>query len=278
MGVTRLPLFCSGDEMVRATWFTDPACPWSWAAEPVRLGLEREAGDQVRWEVAMSGLWREFGAPAGMALEWLDAAAASGMPVDVRGWLQAPPRSSHPACLAVCAAAEQGDPTSYLRALRIGFAVTRRRLDSADPFVEVAREVGLDVDRFRIDLGSHAILERFGAQLERGRELTAGRAPRLPALLIEAPDAEPVFVEAIRAPNDGSAALIAAGVSPASPAPMPLEWVLERYGPAAVPEVAVLSGLPGPRAAAALWQAALQWRAQPVHAGPGGALWEPASP
>lgn len=278
MSVERRPVFCSADEMVRATWFTDPACPWSWAAEPVRLRLEREAGEQVRWGVAMAGLAREFPAPAGVALEWLDAAAASGMPVDVRGWLQAPARSSHPACLAVCAAAEQGDPASYLRALRIGFAVTRRRLDSAAPFLEVAGEVGLDIDRFKIDLGSHAILERFDAQRERGRELAAGPGPRLPALLVEAPDAGPVLVEGIRAFNDATVALGDAGIVALTPAPMPLEQVLEQYGPAALPEVAVLCGLPGPRAAAALWQAALEWRAQPIHAGPGGALWAPPSP
>lgn len=263
--------------MVRATWFTDPACPWSWAAEPVRLALEREAGDQVRWTVAMAGLARGFPAPARVALEWLDAAAASGMPVDARGWLKAPPRSSHPACLAVCAAGEQGDPAPYLRMLRIGFAVARRRLDSAEPFVDVAREIGLDVERFRIDLGSHAILERFGAELARGRELAAGPAPRLPALRVEAPDAEPAFVEGIRAHSEAASALGQAGVSLSTLAPLPLEFVLERYAPVAVPEVAVLCHLPGPRAAAALWRAAEEWRAQPVHAGPGGALWAPAA-
>src|SRR5207247_7787900 len=102
--------------------------------------------------------------------DWLAASAASGMPVDVRLWLEGGPTTSYPACLAVKAAAEQGDPGRYLRTVREGFAFRRRRLDHAEAFESVARELGgLNLDRMRIDLGSHAILEAFGADLERAR-------------------------------------------------------------------------------------------------------------
>ena len=96
------------------------------------------------------------------------------------GWRGAR-RPPYPACLAVKAAAEQGDPASFLRGVREGFAFRRRRLDHAEAFEDVARELGrLDLDRFRIDMGSHAIMEAFGEDLERGRgvELPTDGVPR----------------------------------------------------------------------------------------------------
>jgi putative protein-disulfide isomerase len=64
----------------------------------------------------MGGLAREFRKPLETMHHALDACAASGMPVDARMWLDAPPRSSYPACHAVKAAAEQGRDGPYLSA------------------------------------------------------------------------------------------------------------------------------------------------------------------
>jgi putative protein-disulfide isomerase len=84
--------------------------------------------------------------------------------------LDAPPTSSYPACQAVKAAAEQGFDGPYLRVVREGLMVDRLKLDTADALVDAARRVpDMDVDRFAIDLRSHAIVEAFGADLERTR-------------------------------------------------------------------------------------------------------------
>jgi putative protein-disulfide isomerase len=116
----------------------------------------------------MCGMAQEFRDPLPVVEEMLAASAASGMPVDARLWLDDPPRSSHPACIAVKAAAEQGDPASYLRRLREGVMCRRRRLDGPAALVDAARELpGLDVERFKVDLASHRTLEAFAADLER---------------------------------------------------------------------------------------------------------------
>ena len=99
------------------------------------------------------------------------------MPIDPRLWTEGPIRSTYPACMAVKAAAEQGADAAarYLRALREGLMCMRRKLDAPEALVEEARAAGLDVQRFRIDLGSHAIVEAFGADLDEPR------APCLPS-------------------------------------------------------------------------------------------------
>jgi protein-disulfide isomerase-like protein with CxxC motif len=78
--------------VIRVTYYTDPACPWSWAAEPAFARLSVEFPGAVALTFVMGGFARETGPPEEAALRVLDAAAASGMPVDARGWLSAPPR------------------------------------------------------------------------------------------------------------------------------------------------------------------------------------------
>src|SRR5919201_6542558 len=167
--------------IVHAAYYTDPACARSWGIEPALRRLQVEFGEEVQITYIMGGLAREFADPTALVAEWLDVADASGMPVDPRLWLASPPRSSYPACMAVKAAAEQGRAGPYLRRLREGLMCERRKLDHAEAFVQEARAVaGLDVERFSVDLGSHAIVEAFGADLERARE----RGVALPFLVL----------------------------------------------------------------------------------------------
>ena len=131
-----------------------------------------EFGDDVQITYVMGGLARELEPPHDRRLvAWLEQAGRSGMPFDPRLWSEGPIRSTYPACMAVKAATEQGAAAGarYLRALREGLMCFRRKLDTPEPLVEEAREAGLDVARFRIDLDSNAIVEAFGADLEATR-------------------------------------------------------------------------------------------------------------
>src|SRR5277367_3874930 len=137
-------------------------CPASWAAEPARRHAEQRFARELTLHYMMGGVARELGPPLDSLRGWLDAAAASGMPVDPRVWLEAPPRGSYAACIAVVVAGEQGLAGPYLRRAREAVALRRRPLDDASALIAVAREVpGLDVARFEVGLGSHAALETF---------------------------------------------------------------------------------------------------------------------
>jgi predicted DsbA family dithiol-disulfide isomerase len=259
--------------LVDVTYYTDPACPWSWAQEPELRRLEVQFGDGLEFTYVMGGLAREFAPSGGQVREWLDAADASGMPVDVRLWLDAPPASSYPACMAVKAAAEQGLDGALLRLLREGFAFERRKLDTTDALVGEARKVpGLNVQRFGVDLGSHAIVEAFGADLDRARELGGGERPPLPSVEFRGPGARTCV---LGPGGDWVAAAEQAGAVPApGGAPTP-EQALVRWGRLATPEVAAACGLPGPRAPEELWRLASAWRVR-VERRPGGEVWSGA--
>jgi len=227
-----------------------------------------EFGDQARITYVMGGLAREFSEPVEALRAVLDAAAHSGMPVDPRVWLDAPPTSSYPACQAVKAAAEQRLDGAYLRVLREGIMCERRTLDTVDTLVEAARGVvGLDVVRFASDLRSSATVEAFGADVERARavnrehhEACLGRVP-FPSFELRSNDG---VVHAVPNPGDPAglraAALAAGGV----PGPRPtVPELLALGGRFAVPEVAAACDLPGPLAHVQLWQEAAAWRARP---------------
>ena len=255
---------------VHASYYTDPACSRSWTLEPVLRRLVVELGPQLHIRHVMGGLAREFGPPLPIVGAWLDAAEASGMPVDPRLWLDHPPGSSYPACMAVKAAGEQGAEieAAYLRRLREGWACGRRRLDSADALTNEAREVpGLDVGRFEVDLRSHGTVERFAADLDLAAGVDAAHHAegservRLPSVEFRDADGQVHGVYGVAAYDAYRTAAQAAGASFDQCDERPtVEEALRRFERMATPEVAAVCDLAGPRAAAELWRLAGEWR------------------
>jgi predicted DsbA family dithiol-disulfide isomerase len=266
-------------EVIHTYYYTDPMCPWSWAIEPTLRKLTVEFAGALDLRYVMCGMAREIGDTTHVVTEMLEASEQSGMPVDARLWLAAPPRSSHPACLAVKASCEQGDPEragAYLRRLREGLLCRRRKLDTTDALAEEARAVpGLDVEKLRIALASHGVLEAFGADLERCGAVSpehhspGGDRVKLPSLEFVGAGGE---VHGVYGPSDYGAlraAAVAAGASPGSAAPVSIEDALRRFGTMATAEIAAVCDLPGPRAPAELWRLALEWRVRAERVGTG---------
>ncbi|HVS28618.1 MAG TPA: DsbA family protein, partial [Solirubrobacteraceae bacterium] len=195
---------------------------------------------------------------------------------DVRLWLDSPPRSSYPACMAVKAAAEQGPAVAgrFLRVLREGFACRRLRLDRSEALLDQARgQDSLDLQRFTVGLGSHAIVEAFGADLEQARAGDSdGERITLPSIDFEGEGGERHEAHGSSSYGDYRDAVIACGAVPGgSPAP-DVEQALAHFESMATAEVAEVCRLPGPRAAAELWRLASEWRVRSEAVG-SGELW-----
>ncbi len=251
-----------------------------------------EFGDELDWTFVMGGLARELPAE-GLVRQWLEAAGESRMPTDPRVWFEGPIASTYPACMAVKAAQEQGGEAGrrFLRALREGIVALRRKLDTTEALVEEARTAGLDSERFRIDLSSHAAVEAFGKDLDEARDIPGPVAEadaarcsqpmgveRVPlptfSFASESLD-EPIWVFGSTTYGALRAAATSAGARPGDgPRPGVME-ALERFGRMATPEVAAVCDLPAPRAEAELAQLALEWRVRPVPV-LSDRLWEPA--
>ena len=265
---------------VRVQCITDPACVWSWAAEPTLRALETEFGDGVEITFVLGGLAREFDAAkrADLGRSWLDAAAESGMPTDPRIWHGTPPVSSYPACLAVKAAQEQGsaEAARVLRRLREGLVCFRRKLDHLEALAEVARDAGLDEERFRIDAGSHAIVEALGRDLDITREVpdevreagdvkcsrvTGEERVPFPTFRLEGEGVRWRF--GFVAPDELREAALEVGAQPRGEHP-DARGALRHYGLMAAPEVAAVCDLPPARAELVLAELVAEGRAREV--------------
>ncbi len=208
--------------------------------------------------------------------------------MDPLAWQDAPLRTTYPACMAVKAAQEQAadGAYAYLRRLREAIMCERRKLDGAEALVEEGRAAGLDVERLRLSLRSHAITEAFGADME-ATEALAGEA-RDPAALSSVgregvPLPTAVFTEGERRVLVSGAAPYAAwrdaaqecGAEASGDGRIGVEQALTRFGRLTTREVEVLCELPGPRAGAELWGLAEAWKVRAVPVGTG-YLWEVA--
>jgi predicted DsbA family dithiol-disulfide isomerase len=281
--------------VVTVTYYTDPACPWSWSLEPVVRKLMIEFGDALRWRFVMGGLARDFaaeaGAPSGssrelaygrLIREWLRVADRAHAPIDPLLWVEAPLETSYPACMAVKAAEEQATDGGYryLRRLREGVMCERRKLDHIEALVEEGRSAGLDVERFRLGLRSHAITEAFGADLEATERLgvelallgtavasdscsrTASGTP-LPSVVFGAEDGSELVVAGFQPFAVYRDCALASGAQQ-NGAELGVEQLIERFGRVTTREVELISELPGPRVGAELFRLAEQWRVRPV--------------
>lgn len=261
---------------VEARLYTDPACPRCWGEEPKIQRLRWEFAEQLALHPVLGGLARTIDPDdrPGLVVEWLEAAERSGMPVTALAWVRNPISSTYPACQAVKAAAEQGPDAAlrYLRGLREGLMVGARRLDHVDALVAEAGAAELDVERFEIDLRSHAVVEAFGADLE---ETRADERLQLPSVRFVAADGSRREVLGPSSYEDYRAAAIDAGASPQrEERPTPRD-AIDHFGRLATRELEELTGMPRPVLEAELWAAAKDWRLRPEIL-PAGTLWQSA--
>jgi predicted DsbA family dithiol-disulfide isomerase len=280
---------------VQVRFYTDPVCPWSWAAEPAIRRLMWEFEGELEFVWVMGGLARSYEQANLLDVvgQWLEDAAAGGMPCDPRIWTQNPLSSTYPSCQAVKAAEEQGWQAGYryLRTLREGVMFERRKLDHADALIDAAGRAGIDRARFEVDLRSHAITEAFGADLEEVRD-PPQEARDVDAIHRSSKGRERIsFPSAVIIAESGSrhgvwgsdsvdpeklrAAALAAGAKPANEDALEPLDAIKRFGRCATKELEVLSAKPLPVLESELWALAREWKLKPVSALTG-TLWESA--
>jgi len=168
--------------------YTDPYCTWCWGSEPILRKIEELYGDQVKITFKMGGLVEDidnFYDPLNMiggegmfqqvAEHWLDASRRHGMPVDIRVFqdLVGEFRSTYPANIAYKAAQMQSQELAdrFLRRMREAAAAECRPLHRREVQVELAREVGLDADRFTKALEDGSAEKAFYEDLRECRGL-----------------------------------------------------------------------------------------------------------
>lgn len=159
----------TNNAIIEIICFTDPYCTWCWGSEPILRKIQEVYGKQVKISYTMGGLVKDIGNfsdPANgiagtqwyqqVADHWVEASQQHKMPVDEQIFFDIKDdyRSTYPANIAFKAAQFQSEAaaTRYLRLLRSGAAAENRAIHRLEVQIEIAEEVGLNVERFVQDI------------------------------------------------------------------------------------------------------------------------------
>ncbi len=162
--------------VLEVTHFTDPACPFAFSAEPVRLSLRWHYGAQLAWSTRMIVLTLEDGEAEKLAQGAPGLQRRYGMPIDPAPYER--PASSEPACRAVVAARLHAPATqdALLRRLRVR-TMAGGLLDDPDLLAAAARDAGLDPGELTRWGEGDDVAEALQADIDAARNpAPAGRA------------------------------------------------------------------------------------------------------
>ncbi len=199
--------------LVEIVYYTDPLCCWSWGFEPQWRKLRYEFASQVTWRYCMGGLipaWNNYHdvvnlihRPIQMGPVWMDAGHVTGMPVYNRIWMEDPPASSYPACIAVkCAFLQSPDAgETYLRMLREAVMIEGHNIASLPVLESMAAKLsaadsgGFSFDVFNQDMKNENGLEAFRLDIA---EVQQRNISRFPSLIFRAPQKTPIIITGYR--------------------------------------------------------------------------------
>lgn len=234
------------DERLTLTQFTDPMCTWCWGSEPIIRHIRTAFGEQVRIEYIMGGLIEDFDTfydatndisePSEVGPHWQEASEHHGMPVDTEVFDTDPAQSTYPASIAFTAARQQDRTLAhrYLRRLRAAYATEVRNVNRREEQVELAAEVGLDIDEFIAALEDGTARTAFEDDLARTRR--AG-VRAFPTYHIDGPNGEET-VAGFKSFDELTELLSAAAPSIEQSSPPALREFVAEYGPVATQEIA----------------------------------------
>ena len=233
---------------VEISLFTDPACPFAFSAEPVRMRLRWHYGDGLRWQLRMIVLTLEPGEAEKLAEGAPGLQRQFGMPILPEPYPR--PASSEPACRAVVAARTRAPAVAeaLLRRLRMR-TMAGGLLDDPELIAAAAREAGLEPYRLEAWMGTPEVQDALAA------DIAAARDPSPSARALDHKLGGPAAQRRYTAPSyelrrsDGAAAASVPGFNP-----------VEAYEAAIASIAPELERAPKPESIAEL----LAWAAEPL--------------
>ena len=184
-------------DRVKIVYYTDPLCCWSWALQSHWQHLIEDFKDEITYSYCMSGMipdWEKYNdpfnsvsRPAQTGPIWMEARHKTGAAINDNIWIENPPASSYPACIAVKTAGLQGFEASeiYLQAVWKAVMVNSMDISKKDILLEIAYDAGiqkpqiLDFQRFADEYDNDESRDAFRNDLRQVAYNKIGRFPTL---------------------------------------------------------------------------------------------------
>ncbi|MCH8228041.1 MAG: DsbA family protein, partial [Proteobacteria bacterium] len=164
----------------------DPMCSWCWGYRPTWDALQQALPEDIQQLNVVGGLAPD--SDEAMPLEqqkliagyWQRIAEELGTKFNFDFWTNcAPRRSTYPACRAVLAAAAQDAEEAMINAIQHAYYLRAMNPSDASTLIALAKDIGLDAQRFADDLASGGIQRELERHFALRRSIDAYSFPSL---------------------------------------------------------------------------------------------------
>lgn len=165
----------------------DPMCSWCWAFSSTLEALIAALPEGISFQRLLGGLAVDTDKPmsdetrAMVQNSWQRIEAnIPGVKFNFDFWEKCQPRrSTYPACRAVLAARRQGRDGEMNKAIQAAYYQQARNPSDDSTLLELAEELGLNVEQFRADLHSEETNKNLAEEITLARELFVDSYPSL---------------------------------------------------------------------------------------------------
>jgi putative protein-disulfide isomerase len=165
----------------------DPMCSWCWGFSSTLEVLIAALPEGIEFRRLLGGLAADTDEPmpeetrAMVQGSWQRIEATiPGVKFNFDFWKKCQPRrATYPACRAVLAARRQSRDEDMNKAIQAAYYQQARNPSDDSTLLELAAELGVDVEQFRADLHSDEIQKELEAEIALARELFVESYPAL---------------------------------------------------------------------------------------------------
>ena len=167
----------------------DPMCSWCWGFTPTWNKVKEALEDKVKVTYLLGGLALDN--DEDMTLQTQNYVQSNwrrieekipGTKFNYDFWIKCKPRrSTYPACRAVISARIQNPDceTSMIKAIQKCYYLDAQNPSNEDVLVSLAIELGLDAEKFQLDLRSEKVNKMLFAEISLAKSLGMSRMPSL---------------------------------------------------------------------------------------------------
>lgn len=164
----------------------DPMCSWCWAYQPAWSAVCERLADSVDVVYLLGGLAADSDQVMSLQMQqsiqaiWRRIECQLGTHFNHDFWRDCQPRrSTYPACRAVIAAQRQGRAHEMIRAIQSAYYLEAKNPSDNELLIVLARQLGLDVERFCVDLIADGTQSELDRQCRFARQLPIQGFPSL---------------------------------------------------------------------------------------------------
>lgn len=172
--------------MTTLYYVLDPMCSWCYGFAPTWQKVLENLGDDIKVVYVHGGLAPHSNEPMSQEMQnmlqgvWKQIHTELGTEFNFDFWTKCKPRrSTYLACQASIAARVQGKEYEMIKAIQEQYYLNASNPSDQNTLEVAAKNIGLDIDKFKTDLESKEIIALFEEDLNKRRKLKMNSFPSL---------------------------------------------------------------------------------------------------